>query len=105
LMAILLAGIMAKALVGPGEVLLTMSGEQRLCVGVYAVAFAANIAFNVTLIPLFGVTGAAIATAGAMVVEAVLLHIAVRGKLSIILFAFADPVRASLANGMDNHDR
>ena len=105
LMAILLAGIMAKALVGPGEVLLTMSGEQRLCVGVYAVAFAANIAFNVTLIPLFGVMGAAIATAGAMVVEAVLLHIAVRGKLSIILFAFADPVRASLANGMDNHDR
>ncbi|WP_337183990.1 oligosaccharide flippase family protein [Shinella sp.] len=105
LMAILLAGILAKALVGPGEVLLTMSGEQRLCAIVYAVAFTANIAFNVTLIPLFGVTGAAVATASAMVVEALLLHLAVRGKLSIILFAFANPVPANLVNGMDRHDR
>jgi O-antigen/teichoic acid export membrane protein len=105
LMAILFAGILAKALVGPGEVLLTMSGEQRLCAVVYAVALAANIGLNVTLIPLFGVTGAAIATASAMVLEAMLLHLAVRGKLSIILFAFANPVKASLINGMDHHDR
>ncbi|MGQ3210749.1 MAG: lipopolysaccharide biosynthesis protein [Shinella sp.] len=105
LMFILFAGILAKALVGPGEVLLTMCGEQRLCVGVYAVALTANILFNVTLIPLFGLTGAAIATAGAMVVEALLLHIVVRTRLSIILFAFANPVKASLVNGMDHHDR
>ncbi len=105
LMFILFSGIMAKALVGPGEVLLTMSGEQKLCVLVYAAALAANITFNVTLIPLFGITGAAVATAGAMMVEALLLHLAVRGKLSIILFAFANPVKASLVNGMDNHDR
>ncbi|WP_247217625.1 lipopolysaccharide biosynthesis protein [Shinella oryzae] len=105
LMFILFSGIMAKALVGPGEVLLTMSGEQKLCVMVYAAALAANITFNVTLIPLFGITGAAVATAGAMMVEALLLHLAVRGKLSIILFAFANPVKASLVNGMDNHDR
>ncbi|MBB5044821.1 lipopolysaccharide biosynthesis protein [Shinella fusca] len=105
LMFILFSGILAKALVGPGEVLLTMSGEQRLCVVVYAVALAANIAFNVTLIPLFGIEGAAIATAGAMVVEALLLHAAVRTKLSIILFAFANPVKASLIDGTDHHDR
>ena len=105
LMFILFAGILAKALVGPGEVLLTMSGEQRLCVAVYAVALAANISFNVTLIPLFGLTGAAIATAGAMVVEAVLLHLAVRAKLSIILFAFANPVTAKLTHGTNHHDR
>lgn len=105
LMFILYIGILAKALVGPGEVLLTMSGEQTLCVAVYAVALAANITFNVTLIPLFGLTGAAFATTGAMIVEAVLLHLAVRGKLSIILFAFANPVKASLVNGMDHHDR
>ncbi|WP_421589807.1 lipopolysaccharide biosynthesis protein [Shinella sp. M27] len=105
LMFILFAGILAKALVGPGEVLLTMCGEQKLCVAVYAVALAANITFNVTLIPLFGLVGAASATAGAMVVEALLLHIAVRRKLSILLFAFADPVTAKLANGTDHHDR
>ena len=105
LMFILYVGILAKALVGPGEVLLTMSGEQTLCVAVYAVALAANIAFNVMLIPLFGLTGAAVATTGAMVVEALLLHLAVRGKLSIILFAFANPVKPSLINGMDHDDR
>ncbi|HEV7248289.1 MAG TPA: lipopolysaccharide biosynthesis protein [Shinella sp.] len=105
LMFILFVGIVAKALVGPGEVLLTMSGEQKLCVAVYAVALTANIAFNVTLIPLYGLTGAAIATTSAMIVEAVLLHLAVRTKLSIILFAFANPVKASLVNGMDHHDR
>jgi O-antigen/teichoic acid export membrane protein len=105
LMFILFAGIIAKALVGPGEVLLTMAGEQRLCVVVYAVALAANILFSVTLIPPFGLTGAAIATAGAMVVEAVLLHLAVRGKLSIILFAFANPVTAKLIDGTNHHDR
>lgn len=91
LMAILFAGIIAKALVGPGETLLIMVGEQRLCVVVYAAALAVNIGFNVTLIPIFGLTGAAVATAGAMVVEAILLHIAVRRKLSIVLFAFANP--------------
>lgn len=105
LMAILFAGILAKALVGPGEVLLTMSGEQTLCVFVYAAALAANIAFNVTLIPLFGLTGAAVATAGAMMVEAALLHIAVRRKLAIVLFAFAGPGKAMHINGIDRHDR
>ena len=105
LMFILFVGILAKALIGPGEVLLTMAGQQKLCVVVYAVALAANISFNVTLIPLFGLTGAAAATTGAMIVEAMLLHLVVRRKLSIILFAFANPVKASLANGMDRHDR
>ncbi len=105
LMFILFVGILAKALIGPGEVLLTMAGQQKLCVLVYAVALGANISFNVTLIPLFGLTGAAAATAGAMIVEALLLHLVVRRKLSIILFAFANPVKASLANGMDRHDR
>lgn len=94
LMAILYVGILAKALVGPGEVLLTMAGEQRLCVFVYAAALAANIGFNITLIPLFGLVGAASATTGAMIVEALLLHLVVRRRLAIILFAFADSAKA-----------
>ena len=40
---------------------------------------------------LYGINGAALAAAGAMFVEAALLHIAVRRKLSIVLFAFARP--------------
>lgn len=91
LMVILFAGNMAKALVGPAEMLLTMAGRQQLCVGVYVVALACNISLNMTLIPLWGLSGAATATAAAMAVEALLLHIAVRRALGIVVFAFADP--------------
>jgi O-antigen/teichoic acid export membrane protein len=91
LMAILFAGIMAKALVGPAEAFLTMAGQQKLCVALYAVALVCNLALNVTMIPMFGLAGAAIATAGAMFVEAILLHVAVRRTFGIVLFAFADP--------------
>lgn len=92
LMAILFAGSLSKALVGPGEVLLTMTGHQKLCVFLYVGALAVNIGLNVTLIPIFGLTGAAAATAAAMMAEALLLHIAVRHALGIVLFAFADPL-------------
>ncbi len=91
LMVILFAGNMAKALVGPAEMLLTMAGRQQLCVAVYAVALASNIALNITLIPIWGLAGAATATATAMAVEALLLHLAVRRALGIVVFAFADP--------------
>lgn len=91
LMAILLAGILAKAMVGPAETLLMMSGKQNLCVALYAGALTANVTLNVLLIPVLGIEGAAIATASAMGVEAILLHIAVRHALGITLFAFAKP--------------
>ena len=57
----------------------------------YAAALLANLLLNVTLIPIYGLSGAAFATTGAMVVEAILLHVAVRRTFGIILFAFADP--------------
>ena len=91
LMVILFAGNMAKALVGPAEMLLTMAGRQQLCVTVYAVALACNIGLNITLIPVWGLAGAATATACAMAVEALLLHLVVRRALGIVVFAFADP--------------
>ncbi|WP_326491496.1 lipopolysaccharide biosynthesis protein [Neorhizobium galegae] len=91
LMAILFCGILAKSMVGPGEVLLSMAGRQKLCVLLYAVTLLASIALNIALIPRFGLTGAAMATAAAMMIEAILLHIAVRRTLGIVLFAFADP--------------
>ena len=91
LMAILFAGSLTKALIGPAETLLTMAGKQTLCVILYVGALTANIVLNITLIPLFGLTGAAVATAAATMTEALLLHIAVRRSLGIVLFAFADP--------------
>ena len=89
-MAILLCGILAKALVGPAEVLLSMAGHQRICALVYALALSVNIGLNIILIPLFDIEGAAIATAMAMACEALLLHITVRRRLGISQFAGTD---------------
>ncbi len=86
-MAILLTGIVARALVGPAEILLTMADKQMLCVYLYAATLVANIALNLILIPHLGIEGAAIAGAAAMAIEALLLHIAVRHALGITLFA------------------
>lgn len=89
LLAVLFIGILAKASVGPGEALLSMVGQQRRCMMIYASALAINIGLNVTLIPIYGLYGVAIATSGAMVFEALALHITVRLTLGIVLFAFA----------------
>ena len=89
-MAILLVGILAKAMVGPAEVLLSMTGHQKVCAGVYALALTINIGLNIALIPLFGIEGAAIATAVAMSAEAFLLHITVRRRLGITQFVGTD---------------
>jgi O-antigen/teichoic acid export membrane protein len=90
-MGILLVGILAKSLVGPAETLLMMAGKQNLSVGLYAIALTTNVTLNILLIPHLGITGTAIATASAMAVEALLLHLAVRYTLGFVLFAFAQP--------------
>ncbi len=95
LMLILFSGILAKASVGPAEVLLNMTGRQSLCVALYAAFLACNIALNITLIPYFGLQGAAAATALSMMIEAMSLHVAVRRTLGITLFAFASPLTVS----------
>ncbi|MCQ2003096.1 oligosaccharide flippase family protein [Rhizobium sp. NRK18] len=92
LMAILFLGPLFKSMIGPAESLLTMSGRQKACVAVYFGALIVNVALNMTLIPLWGLTGAAIATTGAILVETILLHLAVRLALGISLFVFADPM-------------
>jgi O-antigen/teichoic acid export membrane protein len=92
IMAVLFVGILAKGTVGPGESLLTMAGEQKRCVGIYAVALVTNVSLNIILIPLLGLYGAALATTSAIIVEASLLHISVRQKLGIVMFVFANPL-------------
>ena len=89
IMALLFVGIIAKASVGPGEMLLTMADQQAICVLVYVGALAVNIVLNLALIPVYGIFGAAMATAAAMLVEAVLLFFSIRRRLGISPFAFA----------------
>jgi O-antigen/teichoic acid export membrane protein len=93
IMAVLFAGILIKASVGPGEILLSMTGRQNLCVLLYAVTLIVAIILNVVLIPRLGLSGAALAAAGAMAVEALLLHVAIRRTLGIVMFVFAAPAR------------
>jgi O-antigen/teichoic acid export membrane protein len=88
LLFLLVCGVVARAAVGPCESLLTMSGHQNICAAVFAVTLALNIALNVVLIPTFHLWGAALATALAMVFEAVALSFTVWRKLGITMAIF-----------------
>lgn len=88
LLFLLVAGVVARAAVGPCESLLTMSGNQNVCAFVYALTLAVNVALSVLLIPRLGLWGAAIATAGAMVFEAAALSFTVWRRLGIVMAVF-----------------
>lgn len=88
LLFLLVFGVVARAAVGPCESLLTMSGNQNICAAVYAMTLAFNIGLNVVLIPLFGLWGAAMATAFAMIFEAAALSFTVWRKLGIVMVIF-----------------
>ncbi len=85
LLFLLVAGVIARAAVGPAESLLTMSGHQNACAAIYATTLAVNIILNFMLIPFIGLWGAAIATATATCVEATFLSIVVRRRLGIAM--------------------
>jgi O-antigen/teichoic acid export membrane protein len=73
-MFILAVGMLARAAVGPAERLLNMLGERKQCAGVYAIAFAVNLALCLLLIPRIGIEGAATATSAALVIESAMLY-------------------------------
>jgi O-antigen/teichoic acid export membrane protein len=83
LLAILSVGLLVRSSIGPAETLLMMAGQQRICALVYCGAFAVNVALNFSLIPPFGLVGAATATAAALIVEAAMLYVVVRRQLGI----------------------
>ncbi|WP_156386768.1 lipopolysaccharide biosynthesis protein [Aureimonas sp. Leaf454] len=93
LLFVLVAGVLARASVGPAESVLTMSGEQKACAGVYVATIVVNIALNILLIPALGLFGAALATSSAMIFEALALHAMARRRLGLVLFVFARQVR------------
>ncbi len=87
-LAILVIGILARASIGPVEMLLSMAGSQTLVAAVFGAALAVNVALNLVLIPLFGLPGAAAATTIAMVVETVLIAAAVRRRFGFRVWVF-----------------
>jgi O-antigen/teichoic acid export membrane protein len=88
LMFILGAGLLARASVGPIERLLSIVGEWRACALVYCAAFALNFGLCIALIPWFGATGAAIASAIAMIGESALLFFATKVRLGLYGFVW-----------------
>ena len=88
LMLILAVGLLARAAIGPIERFLSMLGEQRVSALVYAGAFAINLGLCFALIPLFGLAGAAIATAIALIVESIMLFVVTKRRLGFHVFVW-----------------
>lgn len=84
--ALLMIGVLARASVGPADALLTMTGQQKSCAMIYAATFLLNVVFNLALIPLLGLAGAAIATSCAILFEASALSLTAKRKLNITTF-------------------
>jgi O-antigen/teichoic acid export membrane protein len=91
LMFIIAVGLLARASVGPAERLLNMLGERRRCAHVYAGSFLLNVALCFVLIPHFGATGAATASATALVFESVWLFVVAKFRLGFHCLIFGRP--------------
>lgn len=89
----LLAGVVLRAAVGPAETLLTMSGHQNACAVVFGLTLALNIGLSALLIPVWGLWGAATATALSIVFETAALGFTVWRRFGIVMFVFV-PARA-----------
>ena len=101
LLFILVIGLVARATVGPAESVLTMSGEQKACAVVYAITLTINIVLNFTLIPKYGLAGAASATTIAMIFEAIALYATTLRRLGIHMFIVPIKSRPPSAQGAE----
>jgi O-antigen/teichoic acid export membrane protein len=104
-MFILAVGVLARAAVGPSETILNMMGQQRACAASLATAAAVCLIMNFALIPTWGIYGASIATASALVTAASLNWYAARRLLGLDLFVLTNLRRkkeddAPLATGL-----
>ncbi len=82
-MMILVAGFLFRSAMGPSEFLLNMLGEQNACAVVLVFTAVLNIVLNLALIPVFGLNGAALATALALIATALLQYLVARRRLGI----------------------
>ncbi len=85
LVPILASGMVVACLCGPGEDILTMLGEERVCALSFAVSLAVNIGLLFLLIPAFGLAGAAIASAATMACRSLALAGYAYARLGIVL--------------------
>lgn len=95
LMFILAVGILAKAATGPADTILNMLGHQRASAVSIGLAATICVTLNVVLIPLWGVTGAAVATSTAITAASILNWLAARRLEGLNLFVLANLPRSS----------
>jgi O-antigen/teichoic acid export membrane protein len=82
-MFILVGGFLVRASTGPAEYLLNMLGEQKACAMVLVATAISNIALNIILVPLFGITGAAVATSLSLSGAALAYAVVARKRLGL----------------------
>ena len=80
-MAVLALGHLARALAGPSEAMMAVSGKQTYTAVITGTTAALNIMLNLALIPRFGLIGAAMATTGAFIYQALIFWLATRRLL------------------------
>jgi O-antigen/teichoic acid export membrane protein len=80
-MCILVVGFLARAAIGPVDVLLNMTGGQGACARATAIAAGINIVLKIVLVPMLGLVGAALAVATSLTLGAALNYRAARRRL------------------------
>jgi len=81
--AVLMLGQAAVACAGPAGALLAIAGRNRVLIGIMLAAVLADIALCLVLVPLYGATGAAVATSMSLAGAAIALAGAARRLLAI----------------------
>ena len=97
LLFVLVAGVVIRASIGPAESLLNMTGNQNICATIFGAVLAVNVALNLILIPAYGLMGAAVANAGATLVEAGLLLFMAYRRIGVVMFVFSPKRMAEAA--------
>lgn len=92
IVVILACGLVASALFGPGEDVLNMLGQERVCSFVHIVVLLVALALYLIFVPMFGIVAAACITSLALVLRDMLLAFFAYRNLGLLLpvgFGFA----------------
>lgn len=98
-LGILIVGHLVNVAVGPVSYLMTMTGNQHRCAGIWAATVVLQVALDLILIPRWGIEGAAIGTACATTFLGLALTILVKRRLDISAHAFV-PVWRTLSRAV-----
>ncbi len=85
-MFVLAVGFIVRAAMGPAEYVLNMLGEQKACALALSLAAAINLVLNLLLVPEYGMMGAAIGTAVAVMSASLMMAYVAWKRLGLTLF-------------------